>query len=66
MAKRSRLPSVEIRQDHDDIILISQYAGDQDETIFLSPNQALKLAYCLMAFARGQGPRDTETIEDQN
>ena len=61
MAGRKWLP-IRIEQDCDDNIFIQQSGCDTDDIIIMSPATALLLAYRLMAFAKGQGPRE-ETIE---
>ena len=57
--------AIEISQDADDSIWLQQDLGDELEIIILSPSQALALAYRLLSFAKGQGPRATEIIENE-
>lgn len=55
---------VEIEQDEGSYVWLWQWDGETDNAIVLTPAQALKLAYRLQSFARGQGPREKEIIED--
>ena len=57
MVNRTTLP-IEIEQDFEDDIFIRQISGDNLDVIVMSPETAFKLAYKLMSFAAGQGPRE--------
>ena len=56
--------AIEISQDADDLIWLMQDSGDDLEIIMLTSDQALALAYKLMSFAKGQGPRETEIVRE--
>ena len=51
--------SIQIEQDEEDDIFLRQENGDGFDVIIMSPETALKLAYKLMSFARGQDPAKT-------
>lgn len=55
------MPRLEIFQDKDSDIVLTQDA----DMMLLSPEQAVALAHRLMSFGAGQGPRETETIDEK-
>jgi hypothetical protein len=55
---------VDIQQDKDDDIYVMQDSERGTDLVLLTPKQAIALAYRLQSFGKGQGPRETETIDD--
>jgi len=55
---------VDIQQDKDSDIYVMQDSERGTDLVLLTPEQALALGYRLLSFANGQGPRETETIDD--
>ena len=56
-------PSIFIEKDAEGHIFISQ-SLTSDDLLVLNEDQALKLAYRLMSYARGQGPLEKISIEE--
>jgi hypothetical protein len=56
---------VDVQQDKDSDIYIMQDSERGTDLVLLTPEQASALGYRLLSFANGQGPRETEAIDDR-
>lgn len=56
---------VDIQQDKDSDIYIMQDSERGTDLVLLTPAQAVALGYRLLSLGDGQGPRETETVDDR-